>query len=188
MEPQPDKLTTDRRQRLMRHGHLPGDDRHRSDGGAVSMCRVIALAKARSASLFRRRFCRPARVGRRASRCISRSSTLRVLPRRLRGALIALLGKDAAESRVDRRTAQEGVVAGACAGASGCTRPPCANLTGCRSNRKPSAQSGWPRLRRMRWQRSTLLRRDLCVPCDKATEYDEGPRGVLASYGFPAEH
>ena len=66
-----DKLTEDGRQRLVRHGHLP--EREVMTASARSLCAaracVIALAKAWSASASRRRFCRPTRAGRRASRC-----------------------------------------------------------------------------------------------------------------------
>ena len=56
-----DNLTEDGRRRLVRHGHLP--EREVMTGiGPVA-------AKARSASASRRRFCRPTRAGRRASRC-----------------------------------------------------------------------------------------------------------------------
>ena len=64
-----DKLTEDGRQRLVRHGHLPEREimtgRWRS---AVHVC-VIVLAKAPSVSGFHRRFCRPTRAGRKASKC-----------------------------------------------------------------------------------------------------------------------
>jgi hypothetical protein len=55
----------------VRHGHLP--EREIITGIGQWRCAVhvyvIALAKARSASTFRRPFCRPTRVARRASRC-----------------------------------------------------------------------------------------------------------------------
>jgi hypothetical protein len=56
-------LTEEGQQRLVRHGHLP--EREIMTGiGPVSV-----RARARRASAFRRRFCRPMRADRRAWRC-----------------------------------------------------------------------------------------------------------------------
>ena len=66
-----DKLTDDGRQRLVRHGHLP--EREIVTGMVRWRCAApgcaTALAKAPSASAFRRRSCRPTRADRRAWRC-----------------------------------------------------------------------------------------------------------------------
>jgi putative transposase len=66
-----DEMTEDGRQRLVRHGHLPEREIMTGIGPVAVRCRacVTGSVKAPSASAFRRRFYRPTRAGRRASKC-----------------------------------------------------------------------------------------------------------------------
>ena len=66
-----DELTEDGRQRLVRHGHLPEREIMTGIGPVAVRCPRVRdrVGKAPSASAFRRRFCRPMRADRRASKC-----------------------------------------------------------------------------------------------------------------------
>ena len=66
-----DKLTDDGRQRVVRHGHLPERQIMTGIGPVAVRCPRVRDrgGKAPSAFAFRRRFCHPMHVARRASRC-----------------------------------------------------------------------------------------------------------------------
>src|SRR6476660_7459823 len=57
------KLTDDGRARLVRHGHLPERAIMTGIGPVAARACETASAQVRSASAFRRRFCRPMRAG-----------------------------------------------------------------------------------------------------------------------------
>ena len=65
-----DKPTADGRQRLVRHGHLPEREIVTGIGPVTVRCPRVRdrVGQAASASAFRRRFCRPMRAARRASK------------------------------------------------------------------------------------------------------------------------
>jgi len=66
-----DKLTDDGHRRLVRHGHLPEREVMTGIGPVAVRCPRVRdrAADAGSAYAFHRRFCRPTRADRRASKC-----------------------------------------------------------------------------------------------------------------------
>ena len=78
-----DKLTDDGHRRVVRHGHLPEREIMTGIGAVRVRCPRVRdrVGEGGERIRFSSAYCRPTRVGRRASKCCSRSCTSRVFPR-----------------------------------------------------------------------------------------------------------